>query len=438
MSKKALMPRVSLAALAAGLAAPAAIRGPVKMDGGAGDVAALLKEVRAKLDEVGSSVKQTAETALKQAQKSGDASAEVKATADKLLVQQHALSEAQAALTGRLEQLETRATDIEQRAESRRDVQPAPVQTLGQRVAAHEDRERFVRQGCKGSVHFAITSLSDSAGALIESDRAAEIVGLPRRRLLLRELFMPGRTGSNAVEFAKQVTRTNNAAVVSETVQKPQSAYAWTLDTANVKTIAHWVPISRQAMEDAAQLATEIDGELRYGLDIAEENAMLTGDGVGENISGINTTATAFSPAFNVDGGNTRIDALRLAILQVQLADYDADGMVLHPTDWAQIELQKDSQLAYLFANPLQLAGPVLWGRAVVPTTAQTVTKFTVGPFRMAATIYDRMETEVAVSSEDRDNFVKNMLTARAEKRLAFAVKRPTAIILGDFDAISA
>jgi HK97 family phage major capsid protein len=60
-----------------------------------------------------------------------------------------------------------------------------------------------------------------------------------------------------------------------------------------------------------------------------------------------------------------------------------------------------------------------------------------VGAFRMAGTIYDRMQTEVLISSEDRDNFVKNMLTVRAEKRLAFAVKRPAALIYGDLGLIT-
>ncbi|MBN8956767.1 MAG: phage major capsid protein, partial [Rhizobiales bacterium] len=48
-------------------------------------------------------------------------------------------------------------------------------------------------------------------------------------------------------------------------------------------------------------------------------------------------------------------------------------------------------------------------------------------------TIWDRMDVEVLVSSEDRDNFVKNMLTVRAEKRLAMVVKRPAALVYGDF-----
>lgn len=61
---------------------------------------------------------------------------------------------------------------------------------------------------------------------------------------------------------------------------------------------------------------------------------------------------------------------------------------------------------------------------------------FLVGAFETATQIYDRMQTEVAISDQDRDNFIKNMLTIRGEERLAFAVKRPAALIAGNLALI--
>jgi HK97 family phage major capsid protein len=83
------------------------------------------------------------------------------------------------------------------------------------------------------------------------------------------------------------------------------------------------------------------------------------------------------------------------------------------------------------------MSGPQLWGRPVVATQSMTEDDFLVGAFRAAATIYDRMDPEVVASSEDRDNFIKNMITVRAEERLALAVKRPAALVLGDFGNVS-
>jgi len=39
----------------------------------------------------------------------------------------------------------------------------------------------------------------------------------------------------------------------------------------------------------------------------------------------------------------------------------------------------------------------------------------------------------VALSTEDGDNFIRNMVTIRADERLGLAVKNSSALSLGDF-----
>lgn len=431
--RKKLMPRVSIAAMLA--SRPAGIMGAVRSEASA-NVDDLLKQVNSELKRIGDDVKKTAENALNEAKQSGAVSNEVKAAADKLLTQMTALKDASEKLTAKQEELDGRQRDVEQKVAARRDEGRGEVKSLGQAVVEHDDLKAFVAKGASGSVRInvnaAITSLSTSAGGLIEPQRESEIVRLPRRKMTVRDLLTVGRTGTNLVQYPKQTTRTNNAAVVSETSQKPESNYVWTLADAPVRTIAHWVPVSRQAMDDAPQLQTEIDGELRYGLDYAEEVELLNGSGSGQHLSGLITNATAFVAAFVVSG-KTMIDDLRLAKLKASLAEFPSDGFVLNPADWARIELTKDGENRYVWANPRALGVPTLWGDPVVETQAIAVDKFLSGAFKIAATIYDRMDAEVLISSEDRDNFIKNMLTARAEKRLALAVKRSAALVYGDF-----
>lgn len=437
---KRMMPAATLAALSA--TAPHAVLSAPRAEGATGDVAKLLADVNSQLVRIESDVKKSAEEALKQSKDTGTITLELKKTSDELLTAQKQLTDAQSKLTDRLEKLETRNTDLEQELAQRSGGGRDEVKSFGQKVAESDEIKAFVGNGCKGTMRLtmpirqAITSVKPGGGGLIWSDRETEIVGLPRRMMTIRQLLSHATTSSNSIEYAKQTVRTNNAAPVSEGVQKPESAYAWDQADANVRTIAHWVPVSRQAMEDAGQLQGEIDGELRYGLMLAEELQLLKGDGTGQNLSGLVTEATAYSAAFAVTG-ETMIDTLRLALLQASLAEYPADGVVLHPTDWARIELTKDGEFRYIFANVMQMAGPQLWGRPVVPTQSMDEDEFLVGAFMMAGTIYDRMEPEVMASSEDRDNFVKNMITVRAEERLALAVKRPSALITGDFGNVS-
>ena len=123
---------------------------------------------------------------------------------------------------------------------------------------------------------------------------------------------------------------------------------------------------------------------------------------------------------------------LRLALLQAELADYPATGIVLHPADWAAIELLKDSTGAYIFANPQSLAQPGLWGRPVVNTPAMTVDNFLVGAFQLGAQVFDREDANVVIATQNEDDFVKNMITIRGEERLAMALYRPEAFVKGD------
>ncbi len=398
----------------------------------------LLGDVKQELQKIGDDVKRTAEDALKQSKDAGAVSAETKLKADELLIAQQKLTSLTDKLQQKIEELETRNLDLEQKVANgtgRQGSGDAP-KSLGTQVTEHDDLKAFVANGAVGALRVpvknAITSTDGSAGDLIWSDRDTSIVELPRRRMTIRQLLMPGSTSSNMVEYAKQITRDNQAGAVAEGAEKPESTYVWDRADAAVRTIAHFVHVSRQAMDDAAQLQSEIDGELRYGLDLVEETQLLKGDGTGQNLSGLITEATAYSAAFAVPN-ETLIDVLRLALLQASLAEYPSDGIVLHPTDWTRIELTKDADNRYIFANVLQMAGPQLWGRPVIDTQSMTEDEFLVGAFRAAATIYDRMDAEVVISSEDRDNFIKNMLTVRAEKRLALATKRPAALITGDF-----
>jgi HK97 family phage major capsid protein len=203
--------------------------------------------------------------------------------------------------------------------------------------------------------------------------------------------------------------------------------------TTSVTTIAHWVLATRQILDDSPMLQSYIDGRLRYGLAYVEDNQLLNGGGTGTDLNGIYTQATASTANLAVVTAPTFLDVLRAAMLQASLANIPPTGIVLNPTDWFKIETTKDTAGAYIIGNPQDGTNPRLWGLPVVETPAMTVDKFLVGAFRYGAQIFDRQDATVEISTEDSDNFRKNLVTILAEERLALAVYNTLAFVKGDF-----
>lgn len=328
--------------------------------------------------------------------------------------------------------------DLEQKLAARVDADQKEVKTWGEQFVNGEGYKSA--GGNAGSRRTTISHevkqvTSAAAGGLIRSARETEIVQLQRERRVVRDLLRTVPINTSSVDYAVQLTRTNAAAPVAEGTAKPYSDYTWGSQTAVVRTLAHLAKITRQAMDDAPRLVGEIDSEMRYGLGYVEERQFLYGTGVGQNLHGIVPQATAFARPAGVGQMTnvTRVDILRMAMLQASLALLPADGIVLNELDWALIELTKTTDGAYLFANPQGNVEARMWGLPVVPTPAMDAGDFLVGSFRMGATVYDRMGVEVLISTENADDFEKNLATMRAEERVAIAVKRPTAFVTGDF-----
>lgn len=388
------------------------------------------KQVQNDLKTVGDDLKRYAEQSQVEIKNHAKMSEDTKASVDKLLVQQGELQARLQAAEQLIVKMDTNGSGVSR------------PNSMGEQFINAEGFSDFSARS-KGSftvgVKAVVTSQTGSAGDLIIPQRLGMVAPVSQR-LFVRDLLNWGRTSSNSLEYVRESGFTNNANVVSENPgsNKPESNITFELDSAPVATIAHWIHASKQVLADASMLASYIDGRLRYGLKLKEEAQLLKGSGVGLNINGIYTQATAYAnPGVTVQA-ETAIDRLRLALLQVTLAEYDADGIVLSPIDWTAIELTKTTENQYLFTTPTGLAAPGLWGRPVVSTQSMDAGDFLVGAFGQAAQGWDREDVNVTVSTEDRDNFVKNMVTILCEERVGLTVFRPEAMVKGDFTGLPA
>ena len=288
---------------------------------------------------------------------------------------------------------------------------------------------------------------STSGGAFVVNDRYAPTIDLVgERELTVYDLVTKGSTTSDTVEYVRVTSKTNNAAPVAEATTaaapiveaagplilaagggyKPESGLDLEVVSTTVKTIAHWLPITKRAASDAGQIRTLIDNFLRYGLNEELEDQMLTGSGSGENFTGILNSGIS-----TVGSAGTDIDALVDAIRTVRVTGRRRpNALVVHPNDWysAGFLTAKDSSGKYLISDPAASVEQLnqLWGLRVVVSEGVTENTALVGDFRQAV-LWEREGVNVMVSDQHADFFIRNLLAILAEMRAAFGVLDPQA-----------
>lgn len=280
------------------------------------------------------------------------------------------------------------------------------------------------------------TGFTLATGAPIGIERRVGIVPEARRQLHVRDLLPSRPTTSPLIYYVKVSVPMAIASPQVEGSAKAETTVQFTTASAAVQTLAVFVKASKQVLDDFTELEGYIRSALPYSVNKAEDLQLLSGSGTGQDLNGLVTQASAFNVALlSAAAGYQRIDQLSAAIEQVEILDeVSPTFIVLNPRDWWNIVRTKDGFGKYLVGDPMNDSLPTLWNRRLVSTTAMPSGTFLVGNGDPASVeIRDRMELQVDISTEDSDNFEKNLITIRAEKRLALLVYRPQAFITGTF-----
>ena len=203
-----------------------------------------------------------------------------------------------------------------------------------------------------------------------------------------------------------------------------------------ISTVAHWIKISRQLAMDNVALAAYVDNRMRYGVQRKIETQLCVGDGSAPNIAGIfksgNYTAHGYlSGAL----GSTlaRLVLIRKMIADSWAAGYPAEAILLNPVDFANIEIELMTTAAGATRVAVDTGGVMrLFGVPIVQSVGVTADTVAVGAFSQAYQIHNREGVVIEMSESDSDNFTKNLVTVRAERRLALATEVPGAVRAGD------
>lgn len=404
-----------------------------------------IKELKGHFDQAAGEMKSLVERQSEEIKKYGQSTeqtaAQIKSVGDRI-----------ESMQGDLKDIEGRIKDVEIKS-NRPGFGSAPVEhkSIGQMIVESEEyahtRDRNLKSLMPVKVDGSffkkdITSAAASAGSLVQAMRLPEIYFDPANRPQhVRDFMNVGTTSSNAIEYMVENVFTNEAgpqydseAEASELVAKNKSDLTFDLLTAPVRTLAHYMVASRQILDDAAMLRSYIDGRLRYGLALAEDNQVLYGTGTGGDLEGIMVNGNV-QDAGGIVGTDTALDHIRKAIAMARMAEYPVTAIMLNPQDWSDIELTKDNEDRYIWVTVPNGGEARLWRVPVVETTAINAGEFLLGNFQMGAQLWDREQSTIRVSESHEDLFVKNGVVILAEERIALTVYRPQAFVKGVFTA---
>lgn len=382
-----------------------------------------MTEINKALDGLEKKMEAFATKAAEEIKTAGSASVETKNAIE-------ALGKEQRAFADRLLLIEQKSVESKQDAD-------APNSWGAQFVKAEHYKAFLGRNLAKASVEVESpievkNTLTTTVGTNSFAQHRPGVVPGAFPELAIENLFTHIPTAAGAIDFMKESAWTNNAAETAEGAVKPESALTIAAVTMPMATVAHWLKISRQLAEDNPALAVYIDTRLRFGVDNRVDTQLVAGNGVAPNLSGIftagNYVAHGFADAtLPATAGLKKIALLIKVKAALKVAGYATNAVLLHPVDVGNImiDLLSVSNGLEVLVSAGGLDG--LLGFRVIEAIGMTQGSFLMGSFSQGATVWDREAVRVDMSESDGDNFQRNLITVRAERRLALTVESPSA-----------
>jgi HK97 family phage major capsid protein len=264
-------------------------------------------------------------------------------------------------------------------------------------------------------------TFTESGATVTGYDRQNGFITLGQQQPHVADLLARGQTTLPTIRYLREDTYTNAADTVAEGASKPEASWDTSEQDAAVRKIAVTTKVTDELFADFPAIRSYINERLPFMVAQKEDTQLLVGDGVAPNILGLLNTVGIQTQA---KGADPTPDAIYKAMIKVMTVGFfTPDGIVLHPLDWQDIALLRTADGMYIWGNPAQR----IWGLQAVLTTSETQNTGLVGAFRLGAQVFYREGIRVEATNTNSDDFVKNLITIRAEQREALAVYRPLA-----------
>jgi len=285
----------------------------------------------------------------------------------------------------------------------------------------------------KAAVSPILASAHNSAGTgAIAAQRSANVVSMSAEALTILDLITVIPSTSNSIEYVQEVGTIINAAAVTEGDALPETKFNFEVKSIPMATVGHFTRVSKQFRNDAPALVALIDTRMLFGVRQKLNNNLITGDGTQLSIgglAGVSDNHTVYSPAV----GDGVFESLRKMISAVEDVDFFPNAILMNSADVAEMDLMKDTTGNFIAADPRTGLNARAWGLPIIKTKGIATGKAMVVDFANACTLWDRGETGVEISEQDSDNFVKNLVTIKADGRFQLTVEHPKAVVYGSF-----
>lgn len=264
------------------------------------------------------------------------------------------------------------------------------------------------------------------------------VVTDPRAVINIRPLFGTYNVEGSSYEFVRYGYRTTltatGPAFTAEGNAKPEANYGGPIIAGTVKTLPVWTKLTEQMIADNSNLVQVINDDLPYQLDKVIDYQILRGDGTGVNLKGLNQSGnyTDYLDGVVWENSDTVIDLVLTVKGKMEAAGIRNLILVLNSEDWTKVLKSKNVNKDYLIPGIVDIPTQRIWGVPVVLNENVESGKFYMGNFAEAGKIIERsgLQIEMARSGDD---FERNLMTLRVERRLDFAVLQPKAVCYGNF-----
>ena len=310
--------------------------------------------------------------------------------------------------------------------------------------AITENHEMIRNVKSKGRVQFdvkdAITMTQGDSltGEVIAPTRVPGIFFDPDRQVHVRQFLQTATTDSNAIRYVCEDGYEDGTDVTNEGSTKPKSSLGLEAKTANVVKIATHMKVSDEMLEDVAGLAGYLTtrGTSKYRL--KEDQQLLYGTGLNNQLEGLTVAATAWGAATINNPLNNLYDVAVDGAANLAKKNYAASGIMVHPTSWYDLITTKDQEGQYIVPDLIRqgLAPAQLAGVPVIKNTAVAEGDILMANFAQMATLFDRRGVSVRFFEQNEDDAINNLITVVIEGRLALPVYLPNAGLYGDLSEL--